>query len=202
VLAAARALAPEQGQHDAERAVQAGPRVVGDQVERDHRLLAPRVADEVQHARQREVVHVVRRVIAIRTVLAEARQRAIDDARVQRANRLVVGAEALHHTGPEALDDDVGRRGQLAEDRLAVGRLHVERHRPLVAVGEGVDRAAHPLVAGGSLRIGRLDLEDLGAHVGQHHRRHLGRRDARELENLDPVHDAHRATPGPRRAAK
>ena len=64
MLAAAGSLAGEERQHDAQGAVQAGAGVVGDQVERDHRL-AVLLADEVEDAGEREVVHVVRRTVAV-----------------------------------------------------------------------------------------------------------------------------------------
>ena len=43
----------------------------------------------------------------IGAVLAEAGERAVDDARVRLLDRLVVGAESLHHAGAEALDQGV-----------------------------------------------------------------------------------------------
>src|SRR5215467_14415242 len=194
VLTAAGPLAGEERHHDAERPVQARAGVVGDQVERDDRL-SVLLADQVQDAGEREVVHVVRRTIAIRPVLAEAGERAVDEPRIQLVQGLVVGAQALHHAGPEALHEHVGRCGELLEHRLPLGGFHVEGHRALVAVDEGVDRAADPLVARVAVLLGRLDLENLGAHVGQHHRRQLGRRHARQLENPDSVEYAHGGAP-------
>src|SRR2546425_372318 len=58
-------------------------------------------------ARQRQVVHVVRGVIAVRAVLAEARERTIHDAGIDRPDGLVVAAETFHHARTEALHDHV-----------------------------------------------------------------------------------------------
>jgi hypothetical protein len=133
----------------------------------------------------------VSRPVPVRTVLAEARQRAVDEAGVQLLERRVAGAEPIHHAGAEALDDDVGAGGELAEDGLALGGLHVERHRALVAVDEGVDGAADRLLVLVAARLGSLDLEHIGAHVRHDHAGHLGRRHARELQDLDSVEHTH-----------
>jgi hypothetical protein len=191
VLAPARPLAREQRQHDAEGSVQARARVVGDEIERNDRLLAAGLADQVQDAGQRQVVHVVRGVVLVGSVLSEARQRAVHQARVQLAQRLVSCSEPVHHAGAEALDHDVGAGGEPAEDRLALGRLHVEGHRALVPVDEGVDRAADRQLVGRPLGLWRLDLQHVGAHVGHEHARHLSRRHPGQLQHFDPVERPH-----------
>ena len=173
-----------------ERAVQARPRVVGDEVQGNGRL-AVGLADEAEHAGQRQVVHVVGRIVAVGAVLTEAGERAVDDARVEGADGLVVGAQPLHDARPEALHDDVGVRGQLPEDRLALGGLHVEGHAALVAVDEGEGGPPLRLGVAGLAVAGRLDLEDVGAHVGEHHAGHLRRRHAGHFEDLDPVEHSH-----------
>src|SRR5688572_4529031 len=72
VLAAPGALPREERQRDAERTVQAGAGVIGHEVQRDHRLLAAGLADEPEHAGQREVVHVVGGTVPVRSVLTES----------------------------------------------------------------------------------------------------------------------------------
>src|SRR3989449_10486669 len=119
VLAAPGSLAREEREDDAERAVHARARVVGDEVERDDGLAAG-LADQPEDAREREVVHVVGGVVAVRAVLAEARERAVDEARVQAAQRRVVGAEPRHDARPEVLDDHISAGRELPEDRLPV----------------------------------------------------------------------------------
>jgi hypothetical protein len=189
VLAAARALAAEQREHDAERPVHAGAGVVGDEVQREYRLAAG-LADQPEDAREGEVVAVMGGVIAVRPVLAEAGQRAVDDARVDRLHALVVGAEPLHHAGAKALDEDVGLRGELLQDRLALGSLEVEGERALVAIHVDEGRPTPPVLVLG-LIWWCVDLQHLGAHVREEHSGQFGRWHARKLENLDAVEDSH-----------
>ena len=117
-------LAREQRDHDPERAVQARAAVVGDEVERNLRR-APGLADQAQDARQRQEVQVVRRHVTVRSGLSEPRERAIHDARIETADGVVIRTEPLHHARTKPFDDDVGRPGELPEDRLAISRLEV-----------------------------------------------------------------------------
>ena len=57
----------------------------------------------------------------IGAVLAEARDAAIDDARVDFLHRLVIDAEPVLDGRAEVLDDDIGLRGQLEEDLFPSG---------------------------------------------------------------------------------
>src|SRR5215467_2315151 len=52
-------------------------------------------------------------------VLTEARNAAIDDARVDLFDRLVIDTESVLHVGFVVLDDDVGALSELKEDRAA-----------------------------------------------------------------------------------
>ena len=92
---------------DAECEQHAAAAEVADQVERRHRRLAG-AADRVQHAGERDVVDVVAGALGERTVLAPAGHAAVDEARVARVHGVGPEAEALHHAGPEALDQRVG----------------------------------------------------------------------------------------------
>ncbi len=203
MLAPAGPLAREQREHDAEGAVQAGPGIVGHQVEGDGGL-AVALTDQAQDGGQREIVQVVRRIPGGRPALAETGERTVHDARVERANRLVIGAEPFHHARAKAFDDHVGVGGQAPEDLLALGRFHVERHRALVAVDEGKGGTALRVRIVGVIQSRRLDLQHVGAHVGEEHARHLRRRDARDFEDGDAVENAHRdlLSRGRRRGAR
>ena len=199
VLALARALAGEERQHDAEGAVHARPRVVGDDVERDLRL-AVGLADQAEHPGQRQIVHVVGGQVAVRPAMAEARERAVDEAGVDGAHGLVVGAEPLHHLGPEPLHEDVGLGGEAPEHLLRLGLLQVEGDRALVPVDVREGRPP-PLVGVLGVAGRRLDLQHVGAHVGEHHARQLGRGHARQFQDRNAVEHSHgespcRATPG------
>ena len=79
----------------------------------------------------------------------------------------------MHHAGAEVLDQDVGGRGQPADRLLAVLGLEVE-HDALLA---DIELAEHGAAALAQRRPGPhrlaavgLDLDDLGAHVGEHAR--------------------------------
>ena len=110
--------------------------------------------------------------------IAEAADGGVDEAWVALGERFVGEAEALHDAGGEVLDEHVRLFGQ-AHDRLfAAGRLEVEHEAALVAVEAGVIAAEGALgvVVGegageaGHLAAGRLDLDDVGAEVGEEHR--------------------------------
>ena len=108
--------------------------------------------------------------------------------------RLDAEAEPLEHAGAEVLDEDVGPVDE-REQHVLVGRvLEVEGDRLLVAVGrQEVRRLAPSLLAdeGRSPAAGvvpaarRLDLDDPGALVGEHHRRVRPGEGAGEVDDED-----------------
>ena len=99
--------------------------------------------------------------------------------------------EALHGAGPEILHQHVRLRDQLGEN-LAAGRaLDVDRQRALAAVGRDEQRGELAvLVDGGAAAPGdiaadRLDLQHVGALVGQKHRRERARHHACQIEDAN-----------------
>ena len=187
-LAAPGALAGDEGEQDPGEAVHGGPRVVGDDVEGDGGV-AVRLADEVEDPGEREEVQVVGGAVAIRPVLPEPAQGAVDEAGVQLREPLVAAAQALHHPRPEAFHQHVGFAHEPVQDLLPLGRLQVEGEASLVAVGEARREGARlvrprrgPRAAEGPRRR-RLDLEHVRAHVGQHHGAERARPDPRQLEH-------------------
>ena len=114
---------------------------------------------------------VVARAQPIRPGVAEAGDRRIDQPRVHGLQRVVAQAELVHRAGAVVLHHHVGGLHEV-EEQLAAG-LEVERHALLAAVQVHVVRAfAVPErceVARVVAAAGLLDLDDLGAHVGQHH---------------------------------
>ena len=100
-------------------------------------------------------------------LLSEARQRAVDDAGVSRAEGLVVDAEALDDAGPVAFDNGVGAVSELEEDLDAAGGAKIEIEAALVAEVDAVagDRVRPaPLLC----EAGLDDGDDVGAVVGEH----------------------------------
>ena len=123
---------------------------------------------------------VVAGAAALGPVVTEAGDRQHDEARVARHQRLDAEAKPVEHAGAEVLDEHVGPVDEGEQHVAVFGGLEVEGDRLLVAVGrQEVRRLAPPLVAdegrppaaGVVAAARRLDLDDAGALVGEHHRR-------------------------------
>ncbi len=194
-LTLARALALVQRGEDAERGHQRAAAEVGDLPGRLHRRAA-RLAGQPEQADQPQVVHVVAGAVAHRAVLAVAADRAVDDPRVHRAHRLVADAEAVEHAGPEGLEHDVGAGDEPQQHLAPGGLLEVDPHRGLVAVQREEQRPLRGVL--GALVVGRrpahvvahpevLDLDHLGAEVGQQQRAEPARQQAGEVEDADAL---------------
>ncbi len=172
-MALAGALAAQQRQDDPIREQQTGRGVV-DRDADPHRPLAGMAGDRHQSA------HPLSDLVdpgptGIGSVLAKAGDAAIDDARVDLLDRLVIDAEPVLDVGFVVLDDDVGALGELEEDRAALLALQVQCHRPLVAV-QILEIRAVAAAAGGVDQFARgLDLDHLRAPIGElAHRRRPG----------------------------
>ncbi len=101
-------LAFEEGDEDADGAEQSG-RQVGDRNADAHRSLTGQTGDRHQSTHAlRDLVDA--RALTVGTVLAEARDAAIDETLVDRPQRLIIDAETMLHVGAVILDHDVGRR--------------------------------------------------------------------------------------------
>ena len=125
------------------------------------------------------------RALVIGAILAEAGDAAIDEARIDLAQGIVIDAEPRLDIGAEVFDHDVGLRGQPPEHVEPFWILQIERHRALVAVQVlkvgAVARAAR-LLAAGVFDQG-VDLDDVGAPIRE--LPHAGRpgADPGEIEN-------------------
>src|SRR5262245_17015090 len=179
----------EQGVADAERGEDAGREVEERDAGPDRRAagLARDRHDSAECLHERLVAGAV----LARSGAPERRDRAIDEARVERGQRVVAQAEALHRPRPEILDEDVGALDQIAEDLGALRRLQIERQVSLVAVDHEVRRRLPALVGRpGTRLVARarvFHLDDVGAHVGQEHAAKGPGQDAREIEDADTV---------------
>ena len=176
IAALAGALAPLQRRQDADHRIDAG-----EDVRHRHagagRLAVRRAGQrhEAADALRHQIVAGARR---IRPGLAEAGDRAIDQARAGRREARIVEAEFLQAADLEVLDQDVRLRRELAHDALAVLALEVAFDRALAAIGRmeigGAEMAVLALDEGrppgarvvAGLRA--LDLDDVGAEIGQH----------------------------------
>ena len=190
----AGALAVEDRHHDAERQQVAGGQVV-DRDADAHRPLARQAGDRHQPAHAlRDLIHAG--AMPVRPGLPEPADAAVDDARVHRLHVVVRHLQPMLHLGAHVLDDDVGGLHQAHERGVAFRRLQVQRHRPLVAVQ--VLEVEAMAVAGDLLAVGRrrLDLDHIGAPVGE--MPHAGGSGARQrqVQHLQPVQRHAASAPG------
>ena len=151
--------------------------MIGLQSERPHRRTSGRAVD-VEHAGQRGEDGVVGDEIAIGTGLPERRDRQKYQRGIDAMELLPSESHRSDLAGREAFDDHIGGARQ-REQQLASARMRdIERQRALVEIIEPEEQAAivmrqvivewadaAPVVA-----CGRLDLDDIGAHVGQQSR--------------------------------
>ena len=196
MLALAGALAMAQRCEDADVAVQPAHQV-GHADADLARLLALRPGDRHDAAGRLddEVDAAARRV---RAAMAEAGERAIDQTRKFIFQIAVGQAVFRQRAGLVVLEQDIALRDHPPGQALTLRRCQVDRDRALVAVRrveidavveqffavcvlqEGRAPAAH-IVAG----AGTLDLDDVGAEVGQDLGRRRPGQDAGQVENAE-----------------
>src|SRR6185312_1618430 len=164
ILAFAGFLTLQQRDQNAHSAEDAGGEV-GDGNADAHRALSRQPGDRHEPAHALGDL-VEAGPVAIRTVLAEAGDAAIDQAWVDLLQALIVDLEAEFHVRAKVLDHDVGILRQPVQHLETFGILEVERDAALVAVQVleigAVPRAAEPAIA-----LDRFDLDDLGAPIGE-----------------------------------
>ena len=123
---------------------------------------------------------VIGRLAAIGTAVAIAVQRRINQARIARTHRLVAEAELFDFLGPHRVGQHVGARNEPPQRVGGRGLFEIEHQRALAAVEPHEQRrhVGRARRAGVTRRIalGRLDLDDVGAHVAEHLRRQRARR--------------------------
>ncbi len=124
---------------------------------------------------------------------AEARERAADDRRVDRAERLVGEPELRRKIAPQVVVDPVRDADEIVEHRPGLRMAQVERQRLLAAVeGLEVERVAVGLPGRHVARDvaadrGVLDLDDLGAEVGEHLRAEGARAELGDGDDAEAV---------------
>ena len=194
MLSAAGASGLMQRDHDRERGVHGSATEVSN-LQAGHRRTALGGAAEQEHAGNRRVVDVVAGAVAKRSILAITADAAEHDPRVHLAQRGKPDAESIHHSRSEALDDHVGGRGKAEKCLTPHGILEIDRERALVAVERVEHRRVliherrHPaqvVTAGGV-----LDLDDVGAEVGQEHSAEWPREQPGQIEDSNVVECRH-----------
>ena len=159
-------------------------RKVGDRNADPHRAAAGRAGDRHQPAHAlRDLVEA--RPLGVRPVLAEAGNAGEHDALVDLLERLVIDAEAVLHIGAEVLDHHVGLFDQPLEHREPLRRFQIERHAAFVALKileVGAFARTARTFAFGEMRR-RLDLDDVGAPIGELAHASRARAHARQIED-------------------
>ena len=123
--------------------------------------------------------NIIARAQVVGTVAAKARDRRIDDAGIDLLQDIIAQSQLVHHAGAVVFHHDIRFFDKLLEDLLALRGLQVQGDPLFVAVDVGkID--AFPLTiqilgteggiaAGVVTAFGNLDLDDVCAHVSQHH---------------------------------
>ena len=186
VLAPAAGVAVAQCGLDRDRGVEAGEQV-GDGHADLLRSAAGAVVALSRHAHQpAHALHgvVVAGAVAVGPRLAEAGDRAIDQARLHCQQRCGIEAVARHVANLEVFDQHVALRHQAPDQRLAFGVGQIDRDRAFVAVAaevvgglggvgasavfqEGRAPAARVVATGVAIAGRSFDLDHIGAEVGQ-----------------------------------
>ena len=172
VLAAHASLTRQQrGEDPLRRGVRRD--LVDDDVAQQCRAARVGISLQLGHPRHRLDDVVVALAADVRTGLAEAVDRDVDQVRVDGPERVLAEAEALGDTRAEVLHEDVDGGKELQCDCLRVRLREIEHQAALAAVDvrpRRADRAASMTeVAEAVATDGLLELDDLGAHVGEEH---------------------------------
>jgi len=124
-----------------------------------------------------------------------ARHRAIDEAWIELAQHVVTEAELFERALAKVLDDDVCVSDEAPHDLESTRVFEVHREAALVAVQ---DHERHRLAVNRRLPIAAhvvsarelLDLDHVGAHIGEQEAAGGTRHDLRDLDYLDAVQDS------------
>ena len=195
LAAAALPLNLPEGHHDPERAVE--PRHhVGESEGREGRRLVGK-AVLVREARHRLDEGPESGLAGVGTGLAVAAHPHHDQVGVAVEQGLGAEPHAFEGAGLEVLDQDPGGRHEVEQDRASGLGSQVERDALLVA---GVDLPRAGDAGGGPfperIAAGRLlDLDHLGAVVGEHMGDRVARHEAGDVEHAHPVERARSVGP-------
>jgi hypothetical protein len=162
---------------------------VAHQVERRHRRLA-RPSDRAERAGDRDVVDVMARGRRQRTLLAPAGHSREDQPGVALRAYLRPEAEALGHSRPEALDQDIGVLGEPQQQVDSGLVLEVEADRA-AAAAERIHRQPGVRPA----PLGPVHPQHVSAEIGRDHAAERGRRQAGDLDDLYAVQWTHEQPP-------
>src|SRR5690606_38835750 len=113
----------------------------------------------------------------------EALQRAVDEPRVELAQRRVAEAELVHRAGAKVLCERIGACDQLEHELAPALRLEIDGDALLVAVVGGEEACARGGQLSRMIAVERLDLDDFGAEIGEHQPARGPHDDVHELDD-------------------
>src|SRR5207249_4238958 len=189
VLAAARPLAGDERGDGGERTE--GARavvVVGDHVQ--HRGVVPALRRREAGPRLEDGVEAGQRSEGPGRAVAGDRH--VHQPRVQARQVIPADPEPVHDTRAEVLDDDVGAADEVEEYLAARCALQVEYQRALAAVPADEAEELEPE----RIAARRLDLDDVGAELGEQQRTERTRDEIAEVEDTDPLEAGARSVAG------
>ena len=132
------------------------------------------------------------RAVGVRAVVAVGGDRAVHEARVERAERVVVDPElAWSRRGRSSRCTTSASRAS-ARKPVVVGRRRGGRAPRCACPGA---TPARPRTTRERVAAGRLDLGDVGAVVGEQHAGHRTGDAGREVEDVDALQDSAHACP-------
>ena len=173
-----RLLGMAKGHQDADGRIETGRQVRDRNAGLDRRPIG--LACDAHHPAHGLSDKVIAGPVGIGTILTKARDRAIDQARIDRRQGLIVEAVTLQPANLEVLNDNIGLRRQFADQvrPLEIGKIYGQR--PLIAVGRQVigALARHRLArvqrgdgrtpgAGIVPPARRLNLDHIGPEIGE-----------------------------------
>ena len=161
-----------------------------------HRFVRPGAGDG--HAAAKPLHDLVEgRALVVGAVFAEAGDRAGDDARIVRGQRVVVDAQPLGDAGGEVVQHHVGMAHQFVEQRQSRFGLQVDGDGTLVAI-QGEEVRAHAVQRmkrvvlqqspGRFALAGRLHLHRIAAEVREDHGRIRPGQHVRQIDEPDAGH--------------
>ena len=129
--------------------------------------------------------------LAIGAIGAVARDRAVDEIRVERTQVRITEAQAIRCAGPPILHEDIRFTDQPMGGSQAFFPGQVEGDGSLVAIAIGVERGepapGDGIEAQGVSRRNGFEFDDVRPLVSQHHRRQGSRDHCRCIHHLDPL---------------
>ena len=97
----------------------------------------------------------------------------------------MAAAEPLHGAGSVVFQDDVGRRRQPMQQRAAFVRFQVDGDAALVAIEGGEESGGKAEQPPGGVAVRRLDLDHIGAEIGQDQARSRAHDGVAEFEHAN-----------------